>query len=174
MQELGLKISWKDLTISEGLFCQVFLEYRVPHSWFSPWTPFRAVESQQLQLPWFNLCRCRWQVSIFSWQSPFLLINLTTTLGEHFRTILSHGAENVHSQVWQRFCWPATQCTITGLGHKTVPKILWTTCLTSLLVQENIPSCCFSPYLELHCYHHPCHRELYIILSEASVTHLAV
>ena len=30
----------------------------------------------------------------------------------------------------------------------------WATCLTSLLVQENIPSCCFFPYLELHCYHH--------------------
>ena len=49
-----------------------------------------------------------------------------------------------------------------------------TTCLTSLLVQENIPSCCFFPYLELHCYHHQSHMELYTILSEASVTHLAV
>ena len=62
----------------------------------------------------------------------------------------------------------------TGLGHKTVSKIFWTTCLTSLLVQENIFSCCFFPYLELHCYHHQSHMELYIILSEASVTHLAV
>ena len=64
-------------------------------------------------------------------------------------TILSHGTKNVHSPVWQRFCHPATQCAVTGLGHKTVSKILWTTCLTSLLVQENIPSCCFFPYLEL-------------------------
>ena len=87
-------------------------------------------------------------------------------------TILSHGA--FHSQVWQRFCRQATQCAISGLGHKTVSKILWTTCLTSLLVQENISSCCFFPYLELHCYHHQCHMGLYIILSEASVTHLAV
>ena len=63
-------------------------------------------------------------------------------------TILSHGAENVHSQVWQRFCRLATQCAVTELGHKTVSKILWTTCLTSLLVQENIPSCCFFSYLE--------------------------
>ena len=60
-------------------------------------------------------------------------------------TILSHGA--FHSQVWQRFCGQATQCAVTGLGRKTVSKILWTTCLTSLLVQENIPSCCFFPYL---------------------------
>ena len=89
-------------------------------------------------------------------------------------TILSHGAENVHSQVWQRFCSQATQCAVTGLGHNTVPKILWTTSLTSLLVQENIPSCCFFSYLELYCYHHRSHMELYIILSEASVTHLAV
>ena len=88
-------------------------------------------------------------------------------------TILSHGAENVHSQVRQRFCRLASQCAVTGLGHKTVSKILWTTCLTSLLVQENIPSCFFS-YLELHCHHHRSHRELYIILSEASVTHLAL
>ena len=89
-------------------------------------------------------------------------------------TILSHGVENVLFQVWQRFCRPASQCAVTGLGHKTVSKILWTTCLTSLLVQENIPSCCFFSYLELHCHHHQSHRELYIILSEASVTHLAL
>ena len=31
----------------------------------------------------------------------------------------------------------------TGLGHKTVSKIFWTTCLTSLLVQENIFSLLF-------------------------------
>ena len=36
---------------------------------------------------------------------------------------------------------------VTGLGHKTVFTILWTTCLTSLLVQENIPYCCFFTYL---------------------------
>ena len=86
-------------------------------------------------------------------------------------TTLSHGAENVHSQAWQRL---ATQCAVTGLGHKTVSKIIWTTCLTSLLVQENIPSFCFFPYLELHCYHHRSHMVLYIILLEASDTHLAV
>ena len=55
-------------------------------------------------------------------------------------TILSHGAEKVHSQVWQRFCWQAFQCVVIGLGHKTASKIVWTTCLTSLLVQEKIPS----------------------------------
>ena len=89
-------------------------------------------------------------------------------------TILSHGAESVHSQVWQRFCSQATQCAVTGLGHNTVSKILWTTSLTSLLVQENISSCCFFPYVVLHYYHHHSHVELYSILSEASVTHLAV
>ena len=89
-------------------------------------------------------------------------------------TILSHGAESVHSQVWQRFCSQATQCAVTGLGHNTVSKILWTTSLTSLLVQENISSCCFFPYVVLHYYHHQSHVELYSILSEASVTHLAV
>ena len=94
--------------------------------------------------------------------------------GGHFMTILSHGAENVHSQVWQRFCWQATQCAVIGLGHKMVSKILWTTCLTSFLVQENIPSCCFLPYLELHCYHHRSHMGLYIILLESSDTHLTV
>ena len=124
----------------------------MPHSWFSPWTPFRGVEGQQLEWPWFNFCRRRWQVSVFSWQSPFLLI-WPWFWGGHFMTILSHGAENVHSQVWQRFCWQATQCAVTGLGYKTVSKILWPTCLTSLLLQDNIPSYCFFPYPELHCYH---------------------
>ena len=38
--------------------------------------------------------------------------------------------------------------------------------LTSRLVQENIPSCCFFPYLELHCYHHWSHMQLCIISSE--------
>ena len=42
-------------------------------------------------------------------------------------TILSNGAENVHSQVWQRFCWQASQCGVTGLVHKTVSKIFQTT-----------------------------------------------
>ena len=69
-------------------------------------------------------------------------------------TILSYGAENVHSQVWQRFGQPASKRAVTGLGHKTVSKILWTTCLISLLVQENILSCCFFSYLELQCHHH--------------------
>ena len=39
------------------------------------------------------------------------------------------------------------------------------TCLTSLLVQENILSFCFFPYLELHCYYHQSHMELHIIFS---------
>ena len=89
-------------------------------------------------------------------------------------TILSHSAENVHSQVWQRFCSQATQCAVTGLGHKTVSKILWTICLAILLIQENIPSFCLFPYLELHCYHHRFHMGLYITLLEASHTHLTV
>ena len=93
MQELGLiKSLKKDLTIWRPVL-PVFLKHRVPHFWFSPWTPFRAVESQQLQWPWFNLCRCRWQVSIFSWQSPFLLSNLTMIL---------RGAFHDHFIPW---CW---------------------------------------------------------------------
>ena len=107
-------------------------------------------------------------------KAPFCSQTWPRFWGGHFMTILSHGAENVHSQVWQRFCRPASQCAVTGLGHKTVAKILWTTCLSSLLVQENISSCCFFSYLELHCHHHRSHREIYIILSEASVTHLAL
>ena len=78
-------------------------------------------------------------------------------------TILSHGAENVLPQVWQGVCRLASQCAVTGLGHKTVSKILWTTCLTNLLAQENISSCCFFSYLELHCHHHRSHKELYSI-----------
>ena len=70
-------------------------------------------------------------------------------------TILSHGAECLFSGK------QATQCAVTGLGRKTLSRIFWTTC-------------CFFPYLKLYCYHHQSHMELYIILSEASVTHLAV
>ena len=139
----------------------------MPHSWFSPWTPFRGIQSQQLQRPWVNLCRCRWWVSVFSWQSPFLLINLTMIM------------RRTHHDHFIPGCWEcpfsgkqATQCAVTGLGHETVSKILWTTCLTSFLVQENIPSCCFLPYLELHCYHHWSHTVLYIILLEASHTYI--
>ena len=84
----------------------------------------------------------------------------------HFMTISYHGGENAHFQVWQRFCWLAIQCAVTELAHKIVSKILWTTCLTSLLVQENIPSYCFFRYLELHCYHHWSHMQLCIISSE--------
>ena len=40
----------------------------------------------------------------FSVGRALLFINLTMILRGHFMTILSHGAENVHSQVWQRFC----------------------------------------------------------------------
>ena len=47
-------------------------------------------------------------------------------------------------------------------------KSLDHTCLTSLLVQEIIPSCCFFPYLELHYNNHWSHMELNIsILSQA-------
>ena len=96
------KISWKDLTIWRPVLpVSFFLEHRVPHSWFSPWTLFRAVESQQLQWPWFNLCRCRWQVSIINWQSPFLLTNLTMILREAFHD---------HFIPW---CW---ECPLSGLA----------------------------------------------------------
>ena len=146
-------------------------EHRVPHSWFSPWTLFRGVESQQLQRPWFNLCRRRWQVSVFSWQSPFLLINLTMILRggtswPFYPTVLRMSI--------LRFGKDFVDRPVNMLGHKTVSKILWTTCLISFLVQENIPSCCFLPYLELHYYHHQSHMGQYIILLEASHTHLTV
>ena len=36
---------------------------------------------------------------------------------------------NAYSQVWWRFHWQATQCAVTGLGHKTISRILWITCL---------------------------------------------
>ena len=167
MQELGLIKSFPEkIWLSDGLFCQFFPEHRVPHFLFLLWTPFRGVESQQLQRPWFNLCRCRWRVSVFSWQSLFLLINLT---------MIMRGARHDH---FIPGCWEcpfsgkqATQCAVTGLGHETLSKMLWTTCLTSFLVQENIPSCCFLSYLELHCYHHRSHMGLYIILLEASHTY---
>ena len=141
----------------------------MPHSWSSPWTPFRAIECQQSSghdtIAVDVDGKCQFSVG----RAPFCSQTWPRLWGGHFMMILSHGAENVHSQVWQRFCRLASQCAITGLGHKTASKILWTTCLTSLLVQKNTFSCCFFSYLELHC-HHRSHRRLYIILSEASVT----
>ena len=167
MQELGLKIfSWKDLTIWQPVLPVFPRAQSASFLIFTLNSFFRGVESQQLQRPWFNLCRCRWRVSVFSWQSPFLLINLI---------MIMRGAVHYPFIPW---CWEcpfsgkqATQCAVTGLGHKTVSKILWTTCLTSFLVQENISSCCFLPYLELHCYHYWSHTGLYIILLEASHTY---
>ena len=50
-------------------------------------------------------------------------------------------------------------------------KSLDHTCLTSLLAQENIPSCCFFPYLGLQCYSHWSHMQLHVsILSQVSHT----
>ena len=65
---------------------------------------------------WFNLCRSRWQVLIFSQQGSVMAINLTVVWVMHFMFILSHGARNVHSHVWWRFCQGATRYAIIGLG----------------------------------------------------------
>ena len=49
-----------------------------------------------------------------------------------------------------------------------VAKVSGHTCLTSLLVHENIPSFSFFPYLELHYYNHCSHMELHFsIVSQA-------
>ena len=117
MQELGLIKSLEKIYLkacSASFFQST--ECLIPD--FSLWTPFRAIESQQLHSPWFNPCRCRWQVSIFSWQSPFLLINLTMIL---------RGSFHDHFIPW---CW---ECPFSGLtkilltGH----SMCWTRPLNS-------------------------------------------
>ena len=57
-------------------------------------------------------------------------------------SISSHGAENVYSQVRANILLTDHSMCCYWTSHKTVSKILWTTCLITLLVQENIPSCC--------------------------------
>ena len=175
MQGLRLiKFSPEHIYLSEGLFCQFFPEHRGPHFWYLPWTSFRDVKGQQLQWPWFNLCRGRWQVPVSRWQSPFMVISLSMIWGGgHFMTVLSNGAENVHFHSWQRFRWLVTQCAVTGQGHKTVFKMFWTTCLTSLLVQENIPSCCFFTYMVTLLPSSILYETIFYFIRD-SVTHLAV
>ena len=62
--------SWKYL--SEDLFCQFFLEHRVPHSWPPPRIPFRgcwksaATAAHDLILVEVD-GKCQWQVLTCSW-----------------------------------------------------------------------------------------------------------
>ena len=77
----------------------------------------------------------------------------------HFVTVLSHGALKVRSQGCRGFHWQAPPCAVPGRGP--VSKSADRTCLTSLLVQENIPSCCFFSYTESHHYNYGFYVELY-------------
>ena len=120
-----------------------------------------------LQWSWCNLCRGSWQVPTPSQQGP---------------------------HIWPCFgCVSCPLCpTVLGRLIPVPGKILlighsvccyWTrpceqqksldhTCLTSLLVQQNIPSCCFFPYLELHYYNHWYHGTFFQHFITGSVTHL--
>ena len=120
-----------------------------------------------LQWSWCNPCRGSWQVPISSQQGPL---------------IIDHALGAFHGHCVPQ-CW---QGSFPGLmkipltGHSVCcywtraceqQKSLDHACLISLLVQENIPSYCFFPYLELHYYNHWSHMELHIsILSQVSHT----
>ena len=69
-------------------------------------------------------------------------------------TILSHGARNVHSQVWQKFCQQITQCAITRLVlNNSSQKSMGYLYYQYITVQEKILFCCIFSYLELRRFH---------------------
>ena len=118
--------------------------------------------------PWFNLRRSRRRC-----QSP---VSMAPSWPEvwwrfwwHLTSVLSHGARHARSQAWQRFRWQATQCAVTGQGHKAAAGSRWATCLSSLCGPWKHSHLELLPYLGLNHYHHWAHEEWYdiIVLSEA-------
>ena len=88
--------------------------------------------------------------------------------GGHLMTISSHGARNAYSQVWWR---QATQCAaIIG------PGLLLTVAKDSgpFVSLASLGKYCllFFPYLELYCYSHWSHMELYIIILSEAQSHI--
>ena len=135
MQEFGLiKIfTWKYLTIWRPIL-SALPEHRVPHSLSPPRTPFRGGWGSEAAAVHDLIHveadgKCPSPVHRDSHGHKF-----DCSLGRRFMTILSHGARDVHSQVWQRF----HSCTTTGLALLTVAKSLWTTWLTRLLWSRKI------------------------------------
>ena len=89
---------------------------------------------------------------IFSCQGPIKVINSTMFWGAFHDRFVPQCLECSFPGL-VKVSLLATQCAITGLGltnsgQKSLDH------LRSLMVQENIPSCCFFLYLELHFYNH--------------------
>lgn len=119
------------------MFCQFFSEYSVSFLISTLKSVRGMLKVSSCSGSWFNLCRSRWQVLVFNQQGSVMAINLTMVWVMHFMFILSHGARNVHSQVWWRFCQGATQYAIIGLELvSSTPKSLDHLSYQSLKVQE--------------------------------------
>ena len=144
MQEFGLiKSLPESLWLSEGQFFWAFPRAQSALFLISFLSSFQGMlKVSSLQWSWCNLCRGSWQVPTPSQQGP---------------------------HIWPCFGWVSCPLCPTVLGRlipvpgKIPVCCYWTrpceqeksldhTCLIILLVQENIPSCCFFPYLELHYY----------------------
>ena len=78
------KISWVSnyLKACSSSFFFQSTEYLIPD--LHPELLSGCIEGPWLQWPWPNPCRGRWQVPIFSWQSPFRVMNLTIVWWESF------------------------------------------------------------------------------------------
>ena len=169
MQEFGLiKSLPESLWLSEGQFFRAFPRAQSALFLISILSSFQGMlKVSSLQWSWCNLCRGSWQMPTPSQQGP------------HIWPCFGYVSCPLCSAVPGRLI-PVPE-KILLIGHSvccywTRPceqqKSLDHTCLTSLLVQENIPSCCFFPYLELHYYNHWYHGTFFQHFITGSVTHL--
>ena len=172
MQEFGvIKSLPENIWLSEGWFFWAFPRAQSALFLISMLNSFQGVLTvSSLQWSLCNLWRGSWQVPTSSQQDPFIATYLTT-FGGHFMAIVSHGAGKAHSSSRE-------DSIDRSLSVLLLDQALWAgksldhACLIILLVQENIPSCCFFPYLELHYYNHWSHGTAYQHFITGSVTHL--
>ena len=126
MQEFELiKSLSENIWLSEGQFFWVFPREKSALFFISTLNSFQGVSKvSSLQWSWYNLCRGNWSVPTSSQQGLFIA-PYSTMLWGHFMAIVSHGAGKAHSQIYRRFHWQATQCSIIESGLVN-SKSLWT------------------------------------------------
>ena len=171
MQEFGLiKSLPESLWLSEGQFFWAFPRAQSALFLISILNSFQGVLKVSRLQWWYNLYRGNWQVPISSQQGPFIATYLTM-LWVCFMPIVLCSAGKAHSSSRE-------DSIDRPLSVLLLDQDLWAAksldhaCLIILLVQENIPSCCFFPYLELHYYNHWSHGTAYQHFITGSVTHL--
>ena len=169
MQRFGLiKSLPENIWLCEGQFFWVFPRAQGALFLISTLSSFQGVlKVSSLQWSWYNLCRDSWQVPTPSQQGPHIwpcFGCISCPLCPAVLGRLIPGPVKIPLIGHSGCCYWTRSC--------EQQKSLDHTCLTSLLVQEYSPSCCFFPYLELHYYNHWSHGTAYQHFITVSVTHL--